>query len=149
MSLSAYKLDKAFTEGVDIRLDKAPDDVFKVKLPSQYNRGYTSAVYGTMTVDIQDGEVKAGGNMIATRHKQEDAFIEHCVVSLNGEPLPEDFAVEYPEAVLELMEKAGDLARDIDAKVETTVKKSSASSTGKRSGQVEKSSTECSKNQVA
>jgi hypothetical protein len=149
MSLDAYKLDKAFTEGVELRLDKAPDDVFVVKLPSQYNRGYTSAVYGAMQLNIgEDGKVKAAGDMMATRYKQEDAFVDHCIVSLNGEPLPEGFVTEYPEALTELMAMANDLANAIDGKVDSTVKKSSASSTGSRSGQAEKSSTESSKRQA-
>ena len=41
--LASYKLDKAFTDGVDIYLDAAPDCAFRVRLPSQYNRVYTQA----------------------------------------------------------------------------------------------------------
>jgi hypothetical protein len=141
MSLSKYKLDKAFSEGVDIRLDDAPDDVFKVKLPSQYNRGYTSALYGAMTVSLDDGKVQAGGGLMETRFAQEDAFIEHCVVSLNGEPLPDGFISEYPLAIAELMTKASELAAAIEDKVGDTVKKSQTSLTGSESGQEKTSST--------
>ena len=62
--LDSYKLDKAFTDGVEIRLDDAPDIVFLVKLPSQYNRGYTQALYSGLEWDIsEDGEVKTGGSL--------------------------------------------------------------------------------------
>lgn len=140
--LDSYKLDKAFTEGVEIRLDNAPDTVFLVKLPSQYNRGYTQALYSGLDWDIQDGEVKTGGSLIATRYMQEDAFMEYCLMSIDGEPVPEGFLQEYPAAVAELMSKTNDLVQDIEAKVTTTVKKSQASSSGKNAGQEKSSSTE-------
>jgi hypothetical protein len=148
MSLDAYKLDKAFTEGVDIRLDRAPDDVFRVKLPSQYNRGYTSAVYGSLKINVDGDGARADGSIIGTRHAQEDAFVEHCVVSLNGDPLPGNFMAEYPEAVTELMEKASELASEVDNRVGETVKKSPASLTGSENGQARKGSTGGSKRQA-
>jgi hypothetical protein len=141
MGLESYKLDKSFSEGVDIRLDNAPDDVFRVKLPSQYNRGYTAALYGAMTISLEDGDVKAGGNLVATRHAQEDAFVEYCLESLNGEPLPDGFVSDYPSAIQELITKSSELAAAIEERVGDTVKKLSASSPGSESGQVEKSST--------
>lgn len=135
MSLDKYKLDKAFTEGVDIRLDDSPEDVFRVKLPSQYNRGYTQAMYSAMDWSYDDdGKVRTGGNLMGTRFAQEDAFIKFCLVSLNGEPLPDGFADEFPRAVTELISKAQDLANEIEERVSDSTKKSSASSAGKESG---------------
>lgn len=140
--LDHYKIDKAFTEGVEIRLDGAPDTVFLVKLPSQYNRGYTRAMYSGLRWDIDDdGQVKAGGSLVETRYVQEDAFMEYCLISIDGEPVPENFLQEYPAAVTELMTKTSDLVQSLEEKVSTTVKKSQASSTGKRSGQGRSDST--------
>lgn len=122
--LAHYKLDKAFTRGVVIRLDHAPDVEFLVKLPSQYNREYCQALYGAMQWESgADGEVKTGGALMATRYAQEDAFIAHCLLSQDGEPIPESFAEEYPEAVAELMTKANDLSAEIGKRVEDAAKK--------------------------
>jgi hypothetical protein len=149
MSLDSYKLDKAFSEGVGIRLDNAPDDVFLVKLPSHYNRGYNAAMYGAMTISLEDGEVKAGGSMIETRYAQEDAFVEHCLLTLNGEPLPDGFVEESPAAIHELISKATEMANAIEERVSSTVKKLPASSPGKKSGRAKKSSTPGLKQQTA
>jgi len=135
MGLEKYKLDKAFTDGVDIYLDAAPDVVFRVRLPSQYNRAYSQALYGAMDWSVgDDGQVKPGGSLLTTRYAQEDAFIEHCLLSQDGEPVPESFRTDYPLALAELMEKAAELANDIQERVADTVKKSSASSTGSADG---------------
>lgn len=140
--LGKYKLDKAFSDGVDIRLDDAPDVVFTVRLPSQYNRAYTQALYSSMEWDLgEDGAIKTGGSLMATRYAQEDAFLEHCLMSMDGEPITEGFAKDYPEAVAELMSKAIDLSNDIQERVETSVKKSPASSNGNDSGQEKSGST--------
>ena len=80
--------------------------------------------------------------MIATRFAQEDAFVQHCIKSMDGEPLPSTFAQDYPTAVAELLEKATDLANAIEERVSDSVKKSPALSTGKGSGQVKKASIE-------
>jgi hypothetical protein len=140
--LENYKLDKAFTEGVEIRLDDAPDTVFLVKLPSQYNRGYTQALYSGLEWDIgEDGEVKTGGSLIATRYAQEDAFMQFCLETIDGEPVPDNFLADYPAAVAELMAKTNDLVQAIEEKVSKSVGKSSASSSGKKGGQEKSSST--------
>lgn len=132
--LKAYKLNKAFTDGVDIPLDGA-DVVCKVRLPSQYNRGYTEALYSGIGFEFSEGGVKPSGSLMATRYAQEDAFVEHCLLSIDGEPVPADFATEYPTALVEIMEKATELANAIEEKVSTTVKKLQPSSTGKETGQ--------------
>ena len=139
--LGSYKLNKAFTKGVDIRLDDAPDVCFLIRLPSQYNRAYSQALYGAMDWSIgDDGQVTTGGNLLATRYAQEDSFIQHCLISMDGEPIPDDFPIEYPQALAELMSKATDLTNDLESNVKESVKKSPASSTGKGSGQGAKNS---------
>lgn len=133
--LSKYKLDKAFTEGVEVRLDEAPDVVFLVRLPSRYNRAYQQALYAG--IDLQrddDGNVVTSQEILVTRWAQEDAFVEACLISKDGEPLPENFGRDYPEAVAELMEKASKLGRAIEDKVESSVKKSPGLSTGSADG---------------
>ena len=146
MSLKAYKLDKAFTEGVDIRLDEAPEVVFKVRLPSQYNRGYTQALYGSLEWSTDStGNFKTGGDLMKTRWAQEDAFMSNCLLSMDGEPIPDNFADEYPAAVQELMEKATDLVSDIEERVSSSAKKSSTTSTGKDAGRAKSDSISLSK----
>ena len=139
--LASYKLDKAFTEGVDLTLDAAPDVVFRVRLPSQYNRAYTQALYAGMDFDMTDGEVKPKGGVMAAKYAQDDAFIAHCLLSMDGEAIPDSFASEYPIAVAELIEKATELASKIEAKVSDTVEKSQPTSLGSGSGQGKKNST--------
>jgi len=138
--LKSYRLDKAFTEGVDIILDHAPDVLFKVRLPSQYNRGYMQALYSGIELDSLSG-VKTGATLMGTKYAQQEAFVGHCMVSVDGEPVPSNFRDEYPAALDELIEKATVLAGQLDAKVEGDAKKSPPSSSGKASGQGEKSST--------
>ena len=139
--LSKYKIDKAFTEGVDIYLDDAPDVAFRVKLPSQYNRGYTNSLYGGMGFKIGDaGQVETETSIMNAKFAQEDAFVEHCLVSMDGDGIPDSFAVDYPTALEELMKKSNELASDIEAGVSDTVKKSPASLTGSASGQANKGS---------
>jgi hypothetical protein len=140
--LGAYKLDKAFTKGVEIVLDDAPEVIFIVKLPSMYNRAYTQALYSCMDISLtSDGKVEAGtaGIMVA-KYAQEEAFVDHCIVSMDGEKLPDDFIDEYPGAVEELIAKATDMATAIDEGVNESVKKSQPTSTGKGSGRDEKAS---------
>lgn len=139
--LAAYKLDKAFTDGVDIYLDDAPDVPFRIRLPSQYNRAYSQALYGGMQFQVDaEGKVKPGADLIATRYAQEDAFLAHCLLSIDGEAPPEHFAQDYPAAMSELLNKATELANDLESTVSTSVKKSPTSSTGSESGQDGKSS---------
>jgi len=140
--LKAYKLNKAFTDGVEIRLDDAPDVVFLVRLPSTYNRGYSEALYSGMSMSLdEDGQVKTGSSLMVARYVQEDAFVEHCMVSMDGDPIDDDFQAEYPEAVAELISKAGDLVEAIESKVTDAVGKSQASLSGKDDGLEKKSST--------
>lgn len=140
--LNKYKLDKAFTDGVDIYLDDAPDVAFRVRLPSQYNRGYTNALYGGMGFKIGvDGAVNTEANVMDAKFAQEDAFMSCCLLEIDGEAVPEGFKTDYPAALTELMEKATELANEIEDGVSNTVKKSPALSTGSASGQVSKGST--------
>jgi hypothetical protein len=134
--LSKYKLDKAFTEGVVIILDDAPDVPFLVKLPSPYNRAYTQSLYSSMGFSVaDDGSIQTDGSLMDTRFAQEDAFLSHCLVSIDDEPADPSFAKDYPEALAELMTKANELAEAISAKVSDSVGKSSASLDGKKTGQ--------------
>jgi hypothetical protein len=140
--LRKYKIDKAFTEGVEIRLDNAPDVVFLVKLPSRYNRGYSEALYSGMSMSLNDdGSVKADASLVSARYIQEDAFVDYCLVSIDGEDVPSGFQGDYPEAVSELMTKAADLVEAIESKVDDAVGKSPASSNGNQSGQAKTDST--------
>ena len=140
--LAAYKLDRAFTEGVEITLDAAPEVVFLVKLPSQYFREYTQALYGSIDFELsEDGKVKPG-RLMDSKFAQEDAFVKHCLVSMDGEPLPDDFASRWPAALTELIEKAQEMSNAIEEKVADTKKKSLNISSGNGDGQAKRSSTE-------
>ena len=140
--LSAYKLDNAYTGGVELTLDNAPDVIFMVRLPSMYNRAYTQALYSGMHMEVNDdGTVTGDTNIMDAKYAQEDAFVAHCLVSIDGEPLSKSFADDYPAALAELMEKATALATSIEEKVTESVKKSPTTSHGKSGGRVETKST--------
>jgi hypothetical protein len=139
--LKAYKLDNAFSDGVVIYLDAAPDVEFLVKLPSQYNRDYSEALYSGLSMSVDDvGQVKAGASIMIARHVQEDAFCEYCLLSIDGEPVPDNFQRVYPDAVTELITKATELASAIEERVKDAVGKSSTSSSGKKTGQAKSDS---------
>jgi hypothetical protein len=141
--LKAYKIDKAFTEGVEIRLPLAPEVVFLVRLPSEYNRAYTQALYGDAEFDIDEkGQVKMKGGLVDMKFRQEEAFAEHCLVSIDGEPVPDNFRRDYPEAVSELYLQANKLAIELDTKVGDSAKKSRTSSTGSSGGPERSDSTQ-------
>jgi hypothetical protein len=141
MSLEKYKLDKSFTEGVDVVLEDVPEHTFRIRLPSQYNRAYMSAMYSGIDVENLSETMKKGGSVLQTRYAQQDAFINTCLISMDGEPIPADFFVEYAPLLDVLMAKANELANDIENRVEDNVKKSPSSSVGKANGRAGKSST--------
>ena len=132
--LSKYKVNKAFTEGVDIYLDDAPDVCFKVRLPGQYNRQYMAEMYGAIEVSFDDGEATTKTNVLQARDVQEKAFINHCLLSIDGEPIPDGFADEYPSALEELIIKANDLSEALTSRVDDAAKKSAPSLIGKSVG---------------
>lgn len=133
--LKAYEVNKAFTEGVNIFLDDAPEVEFLVKLPGQYNRAYIAALYGGIQIDITDTEAsEVKTNVLEARESQVSAFVEHCIVSIDGEDVPKDIYSTHPAAVNELIAKAQDLVEAIDKEVELASKKSSPTSLGSVGG---------------
>jgi len=133
--LSKYRVNKAFTEGVDIHLDDAPDVCFRVKLPGQYNRAYMAEMYGSIEVDFNEaGEAKTKTNILKARDTQELAFIKHCLVSIDGEPAPDNFASDFPLALEELLLKSNKLLEGLDKAVDEGSKKSQPSLVGSTSG---------------
>lgn len=135
--LSSYKLDRAFTDGVEIVLDDAPDCIFMVRLPSAtYNRDYARAIFEGMAMDVgSEGEVKMGKvNMVVAKQVQDDAFVDHCIKSIDNKPVPKHFLRDYPTAVAELLEKANALTAKLEEKIADSVKKSEATSNGSSDG---------------
>lgn len=133
--LKSYRVNKAFTEGVTIHLDDAPDVDFTVVLPGPYNRPYMAAMYGGIEVDFSDdGASRAKTNVLQARETQIVAFLEHCLRWIDGEPVPEDFRDEYPAAVDELMAKATELANRLDEEVDDAAGKLSPTSIGSVGG---------------
>lgn len=133
--LSKYKVNKAFTEGVVINLSDAPDVDFLVRLPGQYNRAYMAEVYGSLNLTFDDDGKPVGvANVIATRQLQEEAFLKHCLLAIDGEPTPVGFAEEYPKAIEELMVEAGKLVDQIAKGVDEGVKKSAPTLIGNANG---------------
>lgn len=132
--LNSYKVNKAYTEGVIMHLDDAPEVNFLVKLPGPYNRAYMAAIYGSMEIDLESAEgpedVKAKINFMEAKEAQEKAFVSHCLVSIDGDPVPDNFLEEYPKAVEELVEKANDAVKRVEARVEDATKKLQPTSTG-------------------
>ncbi len=133
--LAKYQVDKAFTEGVELFLDDALDCPFLVKLPGEYNRPYIVELYGAIEVDFDaDGETRAKTNVMAAREGQINAFVKHCIVSVDGEPTPDGFATEYPKAVSELMTKANSALEALQEDVEEAAKKSQPTLVGNQAG---------------
>ena len=133
--LNKYKVDKGYTKGVVINLDDAPDVDFLVKLPGPYNRPYMADVYGSIQLDMASEDMPSPKmSVMQARDVQEAAFLEHCLVSIDGEDVPENFATEFPEAVEELMKKAGELVQQVSNRVEDGIKKSLPTSTGSAGG---------------
>lgn len=139
--LAAYKLNNAYTDGVEIGLDNS-DVVFMVRLPSMYNREYTQALYSGLNMDVgEDGTVTGTSNIMDHKYAQEDAFFNYCLVSMDGDPIPSDLKSNYPAVLEELIAKATEIAGAIEEEVETSVKKSLNTSSGKDAGGAKKSST--------
>lgn len=131
--LKSYRINNAYTEGVIINLDDADDVDFLVKLPGPYNRPYIAAIYGDIDIDMS-GETSNKINVLRTREVQEKAFLDHCLVSIDGEVPPKDFAELYPAALEELMSKATAKVEEISARVDAGIKKSQPTSIGKVAG---------------
>jgi hypothetical protein len=122
--LKRYRVDSAYTQGVVITLDEAPDVEFLVRLPGKHNRAYIAEMYGAVEFSL-DGEVP---NVTRTfsemQDLQERAFLKHCLLSIDGEPVPPDFAAEYPDALEELMAKANKMAQAHQEGADAAKKKS-------------------------
>ena len=135
--LNSYKLDSAYKDGVVINLDDAPDVDFLVKLPGPYNRPYMAALYGSMNMGLnKDGELDAKVNIVQTRQAQEDAFLAYCLISIDGQPAPDNFAEDYPKAIEELINKSNELVERISNRVEHASKKLQPTLTGSTVGAV-------------
>lgn len=133
--LKAYKVDKGYSEGVEITLDRAEGVVCLVKLPGPYNRPYMAAIYGNVRINVgADGEATGEIQAFEARDNQERAFVEHCLLTIDNQPVPVDFIEEYPEALSELMGKASLMVEEIANRVEEGSKKSVPSLIGNTAG---------------
>lgn len=132
--LSKYRVDKGYTEGVHLTLDNAPDVDFLVKLPGPHNRAYMAEVYGRINIDMSSDEVELSLSALDAKTIQEESFVKHCIMSIDGEPAPEDFLEQYPDAVSELMSKAQAIVNKLMGVVEDGVKKLVPISTGNNAG---------------
>ncbi len=127
---------------MDITLDQAPGVTFKVRLPSNYNREYARVLYAGGRFELDDdGQLVSKTSVIEAAHANQDAFLKGCLLSMNGGPIPEKFAEEYPEALAELMVKAREMADALDEGIGEQVKKSATSSSGQTLGEESTSST--------
>ena len=121
---STHGLDTAITEGKEFKLAGNDEYTFLVKVPSQHNKPFRNAIAASLDMSYgDDGEVKMNSNIVQFRQKQSEAFVSHCMVSINGEPVPADFGDKFPTVVEELMEAADKVAQAIDGEVEDAVKK--------------------------
>lgn len=125
--LSAYAVNTAYRDGVIITLDEAPDYKFRVVLPGGNNRAYLAAMAKEMSVDR---------NEIDTYLLSEQLFLEHCLVSINDEPVPADFHLTHTPALQEIMRKATDMAAEIQEESGDAAKKSVTTSSGRIAGVV-------------
>jgi hypothetical protein len=134
--LKSYRVDSAYTTGVTITLPKAPDVAFQVVLPGKHNRAYIADVYGALQLTM-DGDISSvQTSVLEARERQEQAFLRHCLKSIDGEPVPDSFADEYPEALEELMAKANEMALALQEDADDAEKKSVPTSAGSIVGAV-------------
>lgn len=131
--LKAYRINSAYTEGVDIYLDDARDVAFRVVLPGPYNRPYIAELYSDINISFDEDDT-ATSNLIVAANAQIEAFMKHCLISIDGEPPPENFERDYPKALEELMKKAQELVVKIESEVEKASKKLSPTSIGNVGG---------------
>lgn len=135
--LAHYQTNEAFTRGVVIKLDHAPEYEFLVALPGRANRAFIHEAFAAVDVDVQDGKVvpnfKQGAVKAAEDRRR--AFINHCLKSVNGEPIPANFELDYAAALDELQQKAENLAEKIDKEIDEAAKKSVPSLVGSTDGQ--------------
>jgi hypothetical protein len=131
MNLEAYRVPDAVRAGVEIALPKA-DAVFRVKLPSAFNRPYTRAIQTAMFAGATvnpEGKIELGViDVPAMRDQRIEAFCAHCLImplpgGMTIETLREDF---FP-ALDWLFNEAERLAEALDADGLDAKKKSRAS----------------------
>lgn len=128
MSFEAYRVPSSAREGVEITLPDAPQAVFRVRLPSHYNREYSIAAQRALTVRLgPDGKPDYGSiDFIAWREARLAAFLEHCVLTLPEGLTRESLADEYRPGLIALFERAEEMAGEEEAEAIESTKKSSA-----------------------
>lgn len=121
---STHGLDAAITKGKVYILDSNKDYEFLVRLPSEYNKAYQNQVSGALKMSYDDeGGVVMGATMLEFREAQRAAFLAHCLMSINGEPVPKEFSDNFTRVIDELFALANDDAAAIDGAVKDAVKK--------------------------
>lgn len=129
-----YRVNSAFTEGVEIQLDHYPGVVAVVRLPGQHNRPYQQAIFGSMEIDANGVVGMTSSSALDAKNRLVDAFIAHCIVSIAGEEPDESLRDELLPMTEELMEKATEIAANLDTVVDDASKKSLPTSIGNVGG---------------
>lgn len=156
--LKHYRLDPAFIDGVIITLDEAPDAEFLIRLPCKYNRAFTSEIIGAFEIPMPDDAAEAAtekaneagdakddkgpesvnptAQVAAFLDRRREAFVRHCIVSMDGEPIdPDQLERECPEVVDQLLEKADAMAKALQEGADAAKKKSAPTSPGTTPGE--------------
>jgi hypothetical protein len=123
--LNGYATNPAFYDGVTITLDDAPDYQFLVILPGADNRAYLAAL--AKEIGVERGEID-------TYLVSERLFLDHCLVSINGEPIPDNFHITHKRALKAIMAKASEMSAAIQEEVAEAEKKSVTTSNGSIDG---------------
>lgn len=125
MDFEAYRVPASAREGVDIELPAAPGAVFRVKLPTRYNREYAAAAQRALAVKLgADGRPDFSQVDFAEwREARLAAFLEHCVVAYPDGLTREMLADEYRPGAEALFERAEELANAEEAEAIEATKK--------------------------
>lgn len=125
MDFEAYRVPASARLGVDIELPGTTGAVFRVKLPSRYNRDYSAAVQRAMAMRVdENGKPDLSSvDFVAWREARLAAFLDFCVIGYPEGLTREALAEEYRPGLEALFERAEELAADEEAEAIESVKK--------------------------
>ena len=148
MSMESYRVPLGVREGVELTLP-GTDTVFRVKLPSSWNKPYQRALMTSWPTEVEWSTLPVA-EQLALMDKQQQAFADHCLVH----PLPDGITFdilrdEYPAALEWLTTESARLALELDQEASDAAKKSQPSSPGPIAGRGKATSTASSSDRAA
>lgn len=125
MDFDRYRVPASAREGVDIALPGTTDAVFRVRLPTRYNRAYMAAAQRALAVKLgEDGRADLSAvDFVAWREARLAAFLDHCVIGIPEGLTREGLAEEYRPGLEALFAAAEELAEAEEEAAEAAEKK--------------------------